>query len=267
MAASLAFPFGDGIEPELNESERAGEFGAGELDDVGIGGEIFEAFANVGSMERPADGMGDVVELFGHENAFVAGIRRRFGETRIIDVIGGAPWEIGPVRTGFEDVVLKIIFVEENQTALVAKIGELFETAPIPRIVLGEVIPADAIPRGALAATRERQFVERRPDVPAHPANALMVVAAAVVPKAVMMIESGNPVGGKGLGKFGKIVSEAGADATWDKAGDAGFGERRFSGTKTAAPPGDVSASADEQATIAGEPAVRNTECGMRNAE
>ena len=106
------FPFDNCVEPELDERKRSGEFRAGELDDVGIFGEVIQAFANVGAVKSAADRVRDVVKLFGHEDAFVTRIGRRFRKSGAVDVVGGTPWKIGPVRARFEDVVLKIVLMD-----------------------------------------------------------------------------------------------------------------------------------------------------------
>ena len=256
MTTGFAFPSGDCVEPELNESKRASEFRASELNNIRIVREVIEAFANVSAVKSAAVGVRDVVKLFGHENAFIAGIRRRLGKAGVVDVVSGAPGKVGPVCASFENVVLKIIFVEKDETAFVAKIGKLLEAAPVPGIVFCEVVATKSVPRRPHAAAGKRLFVEWRPDVASHPAHALVIVAAAVVPKAVMMIQSGNTVGGEGVDEFSEIIGKAGTNAARNETGKARASERRFGGTEIAAPPGDVGARANKQATVAGKPAV-----------
>ena len=204
--------------------------------------------------------MGDVVELLRHENAFVAGVGRRLGKAGVVDIISGAPREISPMGAGFEDVVLEIVFVQQDEATFVAQAGECFEAVPVPGIVFAEVVSAQAIPGGALAAAGERQLVERWPNIAVGTADTFVIIAAAVVPEAVMVVDGGDATGGEQRGEFRKIIGETGPGAAGDETREAGFGERSFGGTNVAAPPGDVCARADEEFAGASEPAVREVD-------
>ena len=52
VAARLALPLDDRVEPELRELERAGILGARHLDHVRRVGKVVEALADVAAMER-----------------------------------------------------------------------------------------------------------------------------------------------------------------------------------------------------------------------
>ena len=52
--AGLPLPLGDRVEPELHEVQRAGELGAGQVDDVGVAGEVVEALADVRAVQLAA---------------------------------------------------------------------------------------------------------------------------------------------------------------------------------------------------------------------
>src|SRR5262249_21820597 len=130
-----------------------------------------------------------VIKLFRHENAFVAGERWRLGETGGVDVVRGAPRTIHPMRTGLDDIVLEKILVEQNQTAFVASVSELIQARPVPRIEPGEIILAQSVPRGPLPAARERLLEKRRQHAAVDAARALVIIAAAVIPQTIMLIE------------------------------------------------------------------------------
>ena len=94
--------------------------------------------------------------------------------------------------SGLEDVVLEIVLVEEHFAALGTLVGKLVEAAPVPRIGASEVIEAHSVPCSALAAAAERLLVERCPYIAVGAAYALMVIAAAVKPQTVVVVESHN---------------------------------------------------------------------------
>ena len=76
--------------------------------------DLVKAHAYVLLVKRPQRGVLLVIELFSHENALVTCKRNRFGEVGAIDVVGGAPWTIHPVCSGFQDVVLEVVLVEQQ---------------------------------------------------------------------------------------------------------------------------------------------------------
>src|SRR5262249_21895511 len=150
----------------------------------------------------------------------------------------------------------KIIFVEQHQSALVAEIGELFQPAPIPRIEFREVVTAEPVPRRAAAAPRERLLKKRRPDVSAAAPDAFVVVATAVIPEAVMMIDRHLAARRHGIGDILKIVRQTRTDAAGNKPGQRRPERFGFTGTNIAAPPAGIPLDADEQFAVARDPAV-----------
>ena len=140
-------------------------------------------------MQVPSCRMCQVVELFGKENPFVARIIGRFGKSGVIDVVFRSPGTIGPMGAGFNDVVLKIVLMQENQTVFVGSIGELLQPAPIPMVVFGQIVFAETVVSRSLSAAGERLFVKRRPHIAVYPADTFVVVATAVVPQTVVVVD------------------------------------------------------------------------------
>src|SRR6184192_719901 len=136
--------------------QGASVFGARELNDIRIFFEVVQTLPDIVAMEFSSNRMRNIVKLFGHENALVAGIRRRFGKSGIVDIVGRTPRKIRPMRAGFQDIVLKIILMKQDKPAFVAPIGKLFQPVPIPRITFCEIIAAETVPGSALAASGER---------------------------------------------------------------------------------------------------------------
>ena len=79
-------------------------------------------------MQFAPDRVTHVIKLFGHEDALVTRERRRFRKVGMIDTVRRAPRTVHPMCPGLEDVVLEIVFVEQHQSALVAEVGELFQS-------------------------------------------------------------------------------------------------------------------------------------------
>ncbi|MNI59799.1 hypothetical protein D3C73_1149790 [compost metagenome] len=77
-------------------------------------------------MDCSAVRIADIVKLLGHKNAFIACIRNGLRETCTINVVCSTPWEIGIMRTSFNNVMLKIVFVNEYQTFLIGQVSKGF---------------------------------------------------------------------------------------------------------------------------------------------
>src|SRR5215469_5457274 len=132
--------------------------------------------------------MGHIIELFSHEDPFVARIRRWFRKPRVVNVIRRTPRTIRPMRASLQNIVLKILFVEQHKAASVANVRKFFEPVPIPRIVFRKVVQAQSVPRSPLPCPGKWHFVERRPNITVYAPNALVVVATTLVPQSVMMV-------------------------------------------------------------------------------
>jgi len=87
---------------------------------IGIIRKSIQTFLNIGLMQRPTDRMTHIIKQFRHINAFISRIRRRLRKTRIIDIVGRPPGEIGPMGPGFQQVVLKIIVMHQYKSFLIA---------------------------------------------------------------------------------------------------------------------------------------------------
>ena len=83
-----------------------------------------------------------------------------------------------------------------------------------------------------------------------------MVFAATVVPKAVVMVEGDLVLRNHAIGEVVQIIREALADASGREASDVHAIIFGFTGPHVAAPPVDWFNVADEQFSIANEPAV-----------
>ena len=154
----FVLPLDDRIEPELREFERTGILGARHLDDIGAVREVVEALANVSSVQRATSRVAHVVKQRSHKDPLVADVRRRLGKAGVVHIVRGPPRAISPVGAGFENVVLEIILMEQNQPAFIAKRRKLPQPRPIPWIELGQIILAEAIPGCAAPASREGLF-------------------------------------------------------------------------------------------------------------
>jgi hypothetical protein len=93
--------------------------------------------------------------LFRHEDAFVARDIGRLEESDVVDVVRRAPRKIHVMRTGLDEAVLEIMRVEQREAGFARKRGEIAQAVPIPGIVFGEVVFAEAVPRDALPAARK----------------------------------------------------------------------------------------------------------------
>jgi hypothetical protein len=62
-----------------------------------------------GRAERSRTGQSD-------RSSVIAGIIRRLGKAHLIKIIGSAPWEIGIVSAGLNNIVLKIVLVNYYQS-------------------------------------------------------------------------------------------------------------------------------------------------------
>ena len=124
----IAFPIADCIEPELLERQRAGEFCAGELDDIRVVGEIVQILPDELFVQFAANRICHVIKLIGHHNP-LPDLKRRLVKTGVVDVVRRAPRAIHPVRAIFEKVVLEIIFVEQHQAALRRRFPRTFPAA------------------------------------------------------------------------------------------------------------------------------------------
>ena len=81
-----------------------------------------------------------VVELFGDEDALVAGEGHWLREVGAVDIVDRTPGTIHPVSTGLKDVMLEIVLVEKKDILLCSFLSKFVQTAPVPEVWSGEVV-------------------------------------------------------------------------------------------------------------------------------
>ena len=170
---------------------------------------------------------------------------------------------------GFENVVLKIVLMQQHQAALVAELGEVAEPIPVPGIELREVVLATGRPRPcqfAVARAGERLFVERRGDVAIHLPAHRVVVAAPVVPQTVVMVVGDLTARGHVVGDLREIIGEARAHAAGHESRDRLAKLRHVVRPHVAAPPQRIEPAAGDHLAVGDEPAVLDARsaCGLR---
>ena len=98
------------------------------------------------------------------------------------------------------------------------------EPVPIPGIKLREVVLAQAVPSGAVrrrvAGAGKRLLVKRRGDVAILLLAHGVIIAAAVVPQAVVMVVRHLATSLHVVSHLLEIIREPGADAAWHKPRD-----------------------------------------------
>ena len=138
--SGFAFPFGNGLQPEAGEMQWTSVFGADEMHHVGLVLQFVQTHADVLLVKRAQNGIVLVIELFGHEDALVAGKRHGFGEARLVHIIDGAPRAVHPVGSGFQYIVLEIVLMEEENALFIGFFCKLLQAHPVPFIGLGKVV-------------------------------------------------------------------------------------------------------------------------------
>ncbi len=88
--------------------------------------------------------------------------------------------------------MLKIMLVSYNQSVGGTLVCQLLYAVDVPRIQLRQVVLAQSVPSLALSAAGNGLLVERSPDVAVLTADTFVVVAAAVIPKTVVLVEERN---------------------------------------------------------------------------
>lgn len=84
--------------------------------------------------------------------------------------------------SGLKDIMLEIVLVEDDDAVGRRCLGKALDAINIPLVEPTEVILAQSVPRMALSAARYRLLIEWCPHVAIAPTDALMVVAATVIP-------------------------------------------------------------------------------------
>src|SRR5262249_32664154 len=143
----------------------------------------------------------------------------------VLKTVGRPPSKVRPVGAGFEDVVLEVHLLDEDQTLPLAQAGELLQPGEVPGVELREVVLAQPVPCPPAAAPRPRLLVEGRPHVAVDAADHLMVVPPAVVPQPPVMTQGSEPIRLHPVGELVEVIGEPRPDAAWDEPGqtDAQF--------------------------------------------
>ncbi len=108
-----------------------------------------------------------------------------------------------------------------------------------------------------MATARERQLIKRRPDIAVEAPDALVVVASALIPQTIVVIQGGDTPGREEVGQLVQVIRSARSDPTRDKPRNTWACRSGFIRTEIPPPPGDVRDRADEQLAIAHETAIR----------
>ena len=122
----FSFPFSYHVQPKLYEVQRACKFGACQLNNIRIVCEVIQALADILSVQFTTDRMTDIIEHIRYKDSFVSGKWSRFRKSGLIDVIAASPWRIYPMRTGFQYIVLEIVFMEQQQSVLISFFCKFF---------------------------------------------------------------------------------------------------------------------------------------------
>src|SRR5688500_1681157 len=105
--------------------QRACKFFTNHLYHSIVGREIIQTLTDIFSMQLPANRVCSIIKQFRHEDAFISSIRNWFRKTGIIYIISGAPWKICIVSTGLNNIMLKIILMDQQQSFLVSQVSKL----------------------------------------------------------------------------------------------------------------------------------------------
>ena len=161
----------------------------------------------------------------------------------------------------FDDIVLKIILVHEDQTFVVGYFGKLFQPEPIPVIVFCEVIFAQSVVACTLSAAGKGLLVEWRPHFTVYSADSFVVVTSAVVPQAIIVVDGDNLFLFHPLGNGVEIVGQSCACTSRNKTSDVRFGCLfQISRLDSSVPPRHAVFGSVLYCTVAGQPSVGDSE-------
>ena len=169
--------------------QRTGKLCTGQLNHIRIIGKVVQALTNVSSMQLTSHRMIDIIEHIRHKNAFIACKRNRFREVRFINIITASPRTVHPMCTGFQNIMLEIVLMEQEQSFSTTLFRKFFQTCPIPCIGTVQIIFTQAFPGNALTATSERLFIKGAPYISIAPTDAFMVIPATIIPKSVILVK------------------------------------------------------------------------------
>ena len=110
--SGFSFPLGYDIQPELYEVQWPCKFCTCQLNDIRIICEVIETLANILPMQLAAYRMTDIVKHICYENTFVSGKWNGFRKSGLIDIITASPRTVHPMCSGFQNIMLEVVFVE-----------------------------------------------------------------------------------------------------------------------------------------------------------
>ena len=126
--------------------QRSRKLLANGVNHVRLALEGIQRLADILPMQIAHDGIRNVIEQGGREDALVACEIDGFQERRIVHVVGGAPRAINPMGTSLKDVVLEIVLILEQYADGFGLFCELLQTPKVPFIERGEVVFRHTVP-------------------------------------------------------------------------------------------------------------------------
>ena len=189
MLARLSLPFGNGLQPELRKMIRTRILFTNRLNHVRLISKGIQHLHDILLMQLAHHRIIYIIEVFRHPYTLITGKRNRFWEHRTIDIVHRTPRTIYPMGTCFQDIMLEIVLVDNQQTILGSFFCQFLHAADVPRIQLCEVILTQSVPSRALSASGKRLLIERSPDITITAAYTFVVITATVIPQAVVLVE------------------------------------------------------------------------------
>src|ERR1700761_6013051 len=118
MAVVLFLPLGYSVLKELLELQGAGILIGRAEDHIRHVAQLVEHMEDVVVVQLPQRGIADAEELIAHvESCSSRMIRRWLRQACVVDVVGGPPGEVGPMRADLKYVVI-VIEIEVDDEAL-----------------------------------------------------------------------------------------------------------------------------------------------------
>ena len=185
--ACFLLPFTNSIQPELHEMKRSGKLLTDGMNDIRTIRKSIQCLQNILTVQFTSDGMCRIIEIFRHKDALVSSKRNRFRELRMIDIISTAPRTIYPVSASLQDVVLKIVLIDEHHSLFSAFLCQLLQPIEIPGVGSCQIIFTQSIPCCPFATTCKRLLIERSPHIAVTTLHPLMIITTAIIPQAIVL--------------------------------------------------------------------------------
>ena len=192
----------------------------------------------------------DIIEHIRHKNAFIACKRNRFREVRFINIITASPRTVHPMCTGFQNIMLEIVLMEQEQSFSTSLFRKFFQTCPIPCIGTVQIIFTQAFPGNALTATSERLFIKGAPYISIAPTDAFMVIPATIIPKSVILVKYEYIIPLHKVDDWIYTVCQSQSLTTGNKAGNCRTCFLQIVGSELTIPPRSSAAFSHQQGPI-----------------